>query len=177
MLSRDSILGEPLNFKTVKDTLVFEAICKLYSSPDQEIDSDMKSIEQVRSHLKFLGSIRQKRSPQYFKLIEKDTNLVSRITNAYMQASQSDKHSGHSADILKETNDLVNLILADYQLHVNQKPSIKDKLNGGDLKTTIAEIFEDVSLSDRLEPLTRLLMTKNDRVAKQVIKSVQRCLF
>jgi len=94
-----------------------------------------------------------------------------------MQASQSDKHSGHSADILKETNDLVNLILADYQLHVNQKPSIKDKLNGADLKTTIAEIFEDVSLSDRLEPLTRLLMTKNDRVAKQVIKSVQRCLF
>lgn len=63
MLARDSILGEPLNFKTVKDTLVFEAICKLYSSPDQETDSDIKSIEQVRSHLKFLGSIRQKRSP------------------------------------------------------------------------------------------------------------------
>ena len=58
MLARDSILGEPLNFKTVKDTLVFEAICKLYSSPDQETDSEIKSIEQVRSHLKFLGSIR-----------------------------------------------------------------------------------------------------------------------
>ena len=41
----------------------------------------------------------------------------------------------------------------------------------------IGEIFEDTSLADRLEPLARLLMTKNDRVAKLVFKSVQRCLL
>lgn len=77
----------------------------------------------------------------------------------------------------KETSDLINLILADYQLHVNQKPSIKSGLNGGDLKSLIGEIFTDTTLSERLEPLCRLLLTKNDRVAKQIIKSVQRCLL
>ena len=77
-----------------------------------------------------------------------------------------------------ETNDLVNLILADYQLHVNKNQTIKDRLQSGDLKTLIGEIFtEHTSLAEKLEPLARLLMTKNDRVAKQVFKSIQRCLL
>ena len=50
-------------------------------------------------------------------------------------------------------------------------------MNSEDLKTLIGEIYEDRSLADRLEPLSRLLMAKNDRVAKQVFKSVQRCLL
>ena len=76
-----------------------------------------------------------------------------------------------------ETNDLVNLIFADYQIQVNKKETIKDRLNSEDLKKLIGEIYEDRSLADRLEPLSRLLMAKNDRVAKQVFKSVQRCLL
>ena len=71
-----------------------------------------------------------------------------------------------------ETNDLVNLIFADYQIQVNKKETIKDRLDSEDLKKLIGEIYEDRSLADRLEPLSRLLMAKNDRVAKQVFKSV-----
>lgn len=71
----------------------------------------------------------------------------------------------------------MNLILADYQLNINKNPSIKDRLASSDLKVLIASIFADTSFAERLEPLARLLMTKNDRVAKLVFKSVQRCLL
>ena len=50
-------------------------------------------------------------------------------------------------------------------------------MESGDLKALIADVYKDTSLVDKLEPLSRLLMTKNDRVAKQVFKSVQRCLL
>ena len=76
-----------------------------------------------------------------------------------------------------ETTDLINLILADYQLNVNKKQTVKDKLKWGNLKEIIDEIYQDTSLADKLEPLSRLLMMKNDRVAKQIIKSIQRCLY
>ena len=81
------------------------------------------------------------------------------------------------SEVQIETNDLVNLILADYQLHVNKKQTVKDRLKSGDLKNLINDIFEDVSLAEKLEPISRLLMTKNDRVAKQAFKSIQRCLL
>ena len=72
---------------------------------------------------------------------------------------------------------MINLILADYQLNVNKKQTVKDKLKWGNLKEIIDEIYKDTSLADKLEPLSRLLMMKNDRVAKQIIKSIQRCLY
>ena len=87
------------------------------------------------------------------------------------QVSQS------QTELQAESNDLVNLILADYQLRVNQKPHVKESLCKGDLKKTIADIYADTDLSEKLEPLTKLLLTKNDRLAKQVVKSIQRCLL
>ena len=118
MLKRDSMLGDPLNFTTVKDRLTFDAIRDHYNNASEV------SIEEVRGHLQALGAIRAKRSPQYFKLIEADdSDLVSKITQAYLSATQSEKHSLQSrSEIQRETSDLVNLILADYQLHVNRKP-------------------------------------------------------
>lgn len=72
---------------------------------------------------------------------------------------------------------MVNLILADYQLNVNAKYSAGKSSKGGNLKALIGEIIADTSLAEKLEPLARLLMTKNDRVAKQIVKSIQRCLY
>ena len=136
-------------------------------------------MEQIRGQLQALGSIREKRSQQYLKLIEKEAGdgLVQRIAQAYLTATNAEAKQQSRSDIQTETIDLVNLILADYQLQVNKKESIQDRLQSGDLKALIAEIYEDTSLVDKLEPLSRLLMTKNDRVAKQVFKSVQRCLL
>ena len=137
------------------------------------------TLEQIRGQLQALGSIREKRSQQYLKLIEKEAGdgLVQRIAQAYLTATNAEAKQQSRSDIQTETIDLVNLILADYQLQVNKKESIQDRLQSGDLKALIAEIYEDTSLVDKLEPLSRLLMTKNDRVAKQVFKSVQRCLL
>lgn len=58
-------------------------------------------------------------------------------------------------------------------MQVNAKPEIKEGLKGGDLKTLIKDIvMNDASLAESLEPLTRLLLIKNDRIAKQVIKAI-----
>ena len=119
-----------------------------------------------------------KRSQQYFKLLQTDDTLVDKITQAYLHATADGKSDSQSrTEVQAETSDLVNLILADYQLRVNQKPQVRESLGKNDLKSTIGDIFSDTSLAERLEPLTKLLMTKNDRVAKQVVKSIQRCLL
>ena len=82
MLKRDSMLGDPLNFSTIKDKLTFDAIRDHYNSTSEV------SIEKVRGHLQALGAIRAKRSPQYFKLIEADdSDLVTKITQAYLTAT------------------------------------------------------------------------------------------
>ena len=63
-------------------------------------------------------------------------------------------------------------------MRVNAKPEIKEGLKGVDLKKLIREdVMGDVDLAQSLEPLSRLLMIKDDRVAKQVIKAIQRCMF
>ena len=59
----------------------------------------------------------------------------------------------------------------------DDKTTAIDSLCKGDLKKTIADIYADTDLSEKLEPLTKLLLTKNDRLAKQVVKSIQRCLL
>ena len=180
MLKRETILGEPLNFKTMKDRLVFAAISEVYAAEDS---SEHVGVDQVRGHLQALGAIREKRSQQYFKLIEAaDENLVSKITQAYLavttNAKQDSTASSHS--VLHETTDLVNLILADYQLQVNKNPTVKESLQQAsvpNMRELIDNIIKDTSLAERLEPLSRLLLTKNDRVAKSVLKSLQRCLL
>ena len=60
-------------------------------------------------------------------------------------------------------------------MHVNRSAAVKDKSAG--LKSVIEAVFRDTSLASALEPLARLLMVKNDRVAKVVVKAIQRCLF
>ena len=77
----------------------------------------------------------------------------------------------------QEARDLVNLILSDYQMRLNSKQATKDGLKSSDMQALIDNVFEDTSLADHLEPLARLLLIKNDRVAKQIIKAIQRCMF
>ena len=45
----------------------------------------------------------------------------------------------------------MNLIFADYQLHVNQKPQTKEGLKTKSLRTVIEEVFAETSLAERLE--------------------------
>ena len=47
MQSPDSVLGEPINFKTLKDTLIFDSICKYYtpSDPSSANMEDDESLE------------------------------------------------------------------------------------------------------------------------------------
>ena len=45
------------------------------------------------------------------------------------------------------------------------------------MQALIDNAIDDTSLADHLEPLARLLLIKNDRVAKQIIKAIQRCMF
>ena len=52
MLKRDSMLGDPLNFKTVKDRIIFACIKGAYS---EEVKTVSTSIEQIRGHLQALG--------------------------------------------------------------------------------------------------------------------------
>ena len=80
-------------------------------------------------------------------------------------------------DQLTEAKDVVNLIFADYQLKVNLKRDIKERLNGGNLKAIISDIISDTSLAEALEPLAQLLLTKNDSFAKHLVKAIQQCLF
>ena len=87
MLKRDCMLGDPLSFKTIKDRLIYQAIKGQYIGGGVTLPANL---EQVRSHLKALGNIREKRSQQYFKLIQSDhSDLVAKMTQAYLQAVQS----------------------------------------------------------------------------------------
>jgi len=40
----------------------------------------------IKSHLKSLGQLREKRSQQYFKLLEKEPTLVKHMVEAYAQS-------------------------------------------------------------------------------------------
>ena len=119
------MLGDPLNFKTVKDRIIFGAIRDAYkvaADADKITTASAVSadtIEQIRGHLQALGSIREKRSQQYFKLVSTDETLVQKITQAYLTATNHEVKQQSRTEMQIETNDLINLILADYQLHVN----------------------------------------------------------
>ena len=106
-----------------------------------------------------------------------DDTFVQKMTTAYIQACNEQNRQERSSELLKEAVDLVNLILADYQLHINQQESVKTGLKNAGLKDVIDGVLKDTSLSSRLEPLCKLLLIKNDRVAKQVVKAIQRCLY
>ena len=72
----------------------------------------------------------------------------------------------------QEARDLVNLILSDYQMRLNSKQATKEGLKSSDMQALVDKVFEDTSLAEHLEPLARLLLVKNDRVAKQIIKAI-----
>ena len=57
---------------------------------------------------------------------------------------------------------------------MNAKYPVGDNV---DFKALFDRIIADTSLAEKLEPVARLLMTTNDRVAKSVVKSVQRCIY
>ena len=59
MLKKETTLGEPLNFKTIKDKLVIEAI---YAKYDAAAETENIPVDEIRRHLSALGSIRSKRS-------------------------------------------------------------------------------------------------------------------
>lgn len=72
----------------------------------------------------------------------------------------------------QEARDLVNLILSDYQMRLNSKQATKEGLKSSDMQALVDKVFEDTSLAEHMEPLARLLLVKNDRVAKQIIKAI-----
>lgn len=55
ILKRDSKLGDSLNFKTIKDRLIYDTIKHLYVDDVAALPS---KIELIRFHLKALGNIR-----------------------------------------------------------------------------------------------------------------------
>ena len=55
ILKRDSKLGDSLNFKTIKDRLIYDTIKHLYVDDVPALPS---KIELIRFHLKALGNIR-----------------------------------------------------------------------------------------------------------------------
>ena len=57
LLKQDTVLGDPLNFTTIKDKIIFKQIQDLYVS---DLENEL-AIDQVRSHLSALAKISQKR--------------------------------------------------------------------------------------------------------------------
>ena len=57
LLKQDTVLGDPLNFTTIKDKIIFKQIQDLYVS---DLENEL-AIDQVHSHLSALAKISQKR--------------------------------------------------------------------------------------------------------------------
>ena len=84
-----------------------------------------------------------------------------------------------SSLIKQEVSDLVNIVLANYQVRVNEEPDVREKLKNHDqnLQELIKYIVSQQKYAAHLAPLERLLLTKGDSVAKQVVKSLQKSIY